>query len=70
MASTSLAGARPARRSLGIPYMYAALMVVMLGAFMEMLDTTVVNIALPRIITVFNAPVNAAQFVLTGYRCS
>jgi EmrB/QacA subfamily drug resistance transporter len=67
MATSTMAVPRAARRSAGIPYMYLALMVVMLGAFMEMLDTTVVNIALPKIITVFNAPVNAAQFVLTGY---
>ena len=47
--------------------MWQALIVVMIGSFMAMLDATVVNIALPRIITVFNAPVDAAQFVSTGY---
>jgi EmrB/QacA subfamily drug resistance transporter len=50
-----------------LPYMWQALIVVMIGSFMAMLDATVVNIALPRIITVFNAPVDTVQFVATGY---
>jgi len=67
MARLSLSLPRPHRRLHGLPYYWQALIVVMVGSFMAMLDATVVNIALPRIITVFNAPVDAAQFVLTGY---
>ncbi len=50
-----------------LAYHWQALMVVMVGSFMVMLDTTIVNIGLPKIITVFHAPVDTAQFVLTGY---
>lgn len=67
MASVSVPVAPPERSVLGLSYEWLALIVVLIGAFMEMLDTTVVNIALPRIITVFSARVDAAQFVLTGY---
>src|SRR5512142_1748588 len=67
MASISLSLPRPHHRLLALPYYWQALIIVMIGSFMAMLDATVVNIALPRIITVFNAPVDAAQFVLTGY---
>src|SRR5262245_5422950 len=34
---------------------------------MVILDTTIVNIALPRIITVFGSSVDEAQLVITGY---
>jgi EmrB/QacA subfamily drug resistance transporter len=50
-----------------LPYMWQALIVVIVGSFMVMLYATVVNIALPRIITVFNAGVDTVQFVATGY---
>ncbi len=50
-----------------LEYKWQALIVVVVGAFMVMLDTTVVNIALPRIITVFGADVQSSQYVLTGY---
>ncbi len=64
MADTSLS---LPRRRFGLAYEWQALIVIMIGSFMAMLDSTVVNIALPKIITIFNAPVTAAQFVLTGY---
>jgi EmrB/QacA subfamily drug resistance transporter len=67
MANISLSLPRPHRRLHALAYEWQALIVVIVGSFMVMLDATVVNIALPRIITVFNAPVEAAQFVLTGY---
>lgn len=46
---------------------YLALVVVIVGIFMTMLDTTIVNLALPRIMTFFGADVEQAQLVLTGY---
>jgi EmrB/QacA subfamily drug resistance transporter len=61
----------PARRSqLGLghlAYHWQAMIVIVLGSFMVVLDTTIVNIALPRIIQVFQTNVNEGQLVLTGY---
>jgi EmrB/QacA subfamily drug resistance transporter len=48
-------------------YMWQALAVIAMGSFMVVLDTTIVNIALPRIITVFGSTVEQSQLVLTGY---
>jgi len=58
---------RPHHRLYSLPYYWQAVIVVIVGSFMVMLDTTVVNIALPRIITVFQADVHSSQYVLTGY---
>ena len=41
--------------------------VISLGAFMAILDTTIVNVALPRIIQVFQSNVSTGQLVLAGY---
>jgi EmrB/QacA subfamily drug resistance transporter len=67
MATINLTLPRPHHRLHALPYMWQALIVVIIGSFMAMLDATVVNIALPRIITVFNASVDTAQFVSTAY---
>jgi EmrB/QacA subfamily drug resistance transporter len=48
-------------------YIWRALSVIALGSFMVVLDTTIVNIALPRIITIFGSTVEQGQLVLTGY---
>src|SRR5450756_1888361 len=58
---------RPHHRLHALPYYWQAVIVVIVGSFMVMLDTTVVNIALPRIITVFQADIHSTQYVLTGY---
>src|SRR3954452_22064473 len=50
-----------------IPYHWQALIVIVLGSFMVVLDTTIVNVALPRIIQVFQSDVNEGQLILTGY---
>ena len=42
-------------------------LIVILGVFMAILDTSVVNIAVPTIETAFNATTNQIQWVLTGY---
>src|SRR3954464_10349789 len=64
-------GARPSRsladRLAHIPYHWQALVVIVLGSFMVILDTTIVNVALPRIIQVFQTNVNEGQLILTGY---
>jgi EmrB/QacA subfamily drug resistance transporter len=65
MASISMP--KPHHRLHALPYHWQAVIVVIIGSFMVMLDTTVVNIALPRIITVFGADVHSSQYVLTFY---
>ncbi len=57
----------PKQREGGIPYKWILTMVVILGAFMSILDTTIVNIAIPRLETAFGAGVNNVEWVLTGY---
>ena len=56
-----------ARRFGGISYKWMVLLVTIVGMFMSILDQTVVNVALPHIISVFNASVNSVQLVVTGY---
>ncbi len=51
----------------GISYKWTVLMVVVIGMFMSILDQTIVNVALPHIIAVFNADVHSIQLVVTGY---
>jgi DHA2 family multidrug resistance protein len=58
---------RFAERLAHIPYHWQVLVVIVLGSFMVVLDTTIVNVALPRIITVFQTNVNEGQLILTGY---
>src|SRR5579862_1832874 len=50
-----------------LAYHWQALFVVVLGTFMVVLDTTIVNIALPNIIQVSQSSVDQADMVLTGY---
>ncbi|MCC6626106.1 MAG: DHA2 family efflux MFS transporter permease subunit, partial [Chloroflexi bacterium] len=50
-----------------LEYQWQVLVVIAIGTFMVILDTTIVNIALPRIITVFGSTVSEAQLVITGY---
>jgi len=64
-------GVRTARgfgaRFASVPYHWQALIVIALSAFMVILDTTIVNVALPRIIQVFQSNVSTGQLVLAGY---
>src|SRR3954471_13693161 len=64
-------GLRPAHRIgarlAAIPYHWQALIVIALSAFMVILDTTIVNVALPKIIQVFQSNVSTGQLVLAGY---
>jgi EmrB/QacA subfamily drug resistance transporter len=59
--------AAPAPSEVDPGYIWRALAVIALGSFMVVLDTTIVNIALPRIITIFGSTVEQGQLVLTGY---
>ena len=41
--------------------------VVLLGAIMSILDTTVVNVAIDRLAVAFHSPLTTIQWVITGY---
>src|SRR3982750_34264 len=60
---------RPGIRSLlhGLDYQWQVLICTVVGTFMVMLDQTVVNIALPKITTVFGVGVHETQLVVTSY---
>ncbi|MFN8523719.1 MAG: DHA2 family efflux MFS transporter permease subunit [Chloroflexota bacterium] len=66
-----VAVALPARaatsRLAALPYYWQAVIVIALGSFMVFLNMTVVNVALPRIIQVFQGTVGQGQLVLTSY---
>ena len=55
------------RRAGGLPYKWIVAIVVIFGIFMSILDSTIVNIAIPRLQTAFGADLNSVQWVLTGY---
>ena len=56
-----------AQRSGGLAYKWIVAIVVVFGLFMSILDTTIVNIAIPRLQTAFGADLNSVQWVITGY---
>src|SRR5215813_2041117 len=51
----------------GLSYQWQVLICAIVGTFMVMLDQTVVNIALPKITTVFGVGVHETQLVVTSY---
>lgn len=51
----------------GLEYQWQVLICAVVGTFMVMLDQTVVNIALPKITTVFGVGVHETQLVVTSY---
>lgn len=53
-----------------IPYKHIVAVAFVLGFFMDVLDTTIVNVALPTLATDFNAGVNTIEWVVTGYLLS
>src|SRR5579885_2263604 len=67
MAAIAAPAASVQSRASGIAYHWKALFVVVLGTFMVVLDTTIVNIALPKIIQVFQSTVDEGDMVVTGY---
>ena len=56
-----------ARQGAGLAYKWVVAMVVIIGVFMAILDSTIVNIAIPRLQTAFGADLHSVQWVLTGY---
>ncbi len=51
----------------GLAYKWLVMIVVIFGLFMVVLDTTIVNIAIPRLQADFGAPLSSVQWVSTGY---
>ncbi len=60
-------GGQEARRGSGLQYKWVVAMVVIIGVFMAILDSTIVNIAIPRLQAVFGADLHSVQWVLTAY---
>ncbi|EFH87840.1 MDR family MFS transporter [Ktedonobacter racemifer] len=56
-----------ARREGGLPYKWIVACVVIFGTFMSILDSTIVNIAIPRLQSAFGTDLNSVQWVLTAY---
>src|SRR5260370_28047361 len=54
-------------RSGGLEYKWLVMIVIVFGLFMSVLDTTIVNIAIPRLQADFGAPLASVQWVSTGY---
>src|SRR5690349_2037229 len=55
------------RRGIGLPYKWIVAFTVVFGMFMSILDSTIVNIAIPRLQTAFGANLDSVQWVLSGY---
>src|SRR5713226_7434078 len=55
------------KSSTGLAYKWVVAFTVVFGIFMSILDSTIVNIAIPHLQSAFGASLNAVQWVLTGY---
>src|SRR5215469_13567904 len=56
-----------ARQGGGVAYKWIVAIVVIFGIFMSILDSTIVNVAIPRLQNAFGADLQSVQWVLTGY---
>lgn len=52
---------------MGLSYKWKIVITVILATFMTAMDSTIVNIALSRILLSFNEPINKVQFVASAY---
>jgi len=59
--------AQVTRQAGGLPYKWIMAIVLVFGAFMSILDQTVVNIAIPRLQSAFGADIHSVQWVITAY---
>lgn len=48
-------------------YMWIAISVVIVGTFMAILDSSIVNVAIPKMMTIFSASTEQIEWILTGY---
>jgi EmrB/QacA subfamily drug resistance transporter len=46
---------------------WSILIVIVIGTFMAILDSSIVNVALPKMMTIFNASADQIQWILTAY---
>ncbi len=53
-----------------LPYKYLVAIVFIFGLFMDLMDTTVVNVAIPRLSHDFHASTSAVEWTVTGYLLS
>ncbi len=53
-----------------VPYKWLVAVAFVLGLFMDILDTTIVNVALPTLSREFGADTNTIEWVVTGYLLS
>ena len=53
-----------------VPYKWLVAAAFVLGLFMDILDTTIVNVALPTLAKDFAADTNTIEWVVTGYLLS
>lgn len=49
------------------PFPWAAILVLVLGAFMAILDGSIVNVALPKLMAIFGVSADKIQWVMTAY---
>ena len=57
-------------RILGLEYKYLVAIVFIFGLFMDLMDTTVVNVAIPTLSREFHASTSAVEWTVTGYLLS
>src|SRR6476469_10309974 len=57
-------------RITSLPYKWLVAIVFVCGLFMDLLDTTIVNVALPKLGEVFGAGTTTLEWVVTGYLLS
>jgi len=48
-------------------YMWVAISIVIVGTFMAVLDSSIVNVAIPKMMTIFKASTDQIEWILTGY---
>src|SRR6478672_9144443 len=60
-------GVQTSTRSGGLDYKWLVMICTIFGTFMTMLDSTIVNIALPKITSIFGVTVSEGQLVITSY---
>jgi EmrB/QacA subfamily drug resistance transporter len=54
----------------GVQYKYLVAVAFVFGVFMDVLDTTIVNVAIPQLSRHFNVSHTTIEWVVTGYLCS
>ena len=48
-------------------YRWAVMLIVIIGTFMAILDSSIVNVALPQIMRAFGVPLDEAKWIVSGY---